>query len=134
MKALLDSTILIDLLKGDAPAVSKIEELKAGCTFYTTAVNIYEIMRGINMLKKGKETHLQAMQILLSSIIILQFDLGSSEKAAAIYSELRGRGIEIDEADYLIAGICLSNGIDMLITRNDKHFLQVKGLKTVMTY
>jgi len=132
LKVLFDTSVLIDILKGKKEAVSKVEELKEKSEFYTSSINVYEILRGIMVIKSksDQKIHMAAMDTLLTSIHILDFDIAASEKSSIIYSELRQKGIKIDEDDYLIAGICISNGIDMLITR-DRHFESVTQLKSV---
>jgi tRNA(fMet)-specific endonuclease VapC len=131
LKALLDSTVLIDLLKGEKTAIDTIEKLRKNATLYTTTVNIYEVLRGIHVFHKDKEKHLQAFRVLTSNIYILGLDLESSEKAALIYAELRTKGLEIDASDYLIAGIALTNGISTVVTRNEKHFNEIKELNVI---
>jgi predicted nucleic acid-binding protein len=134
MKIMLDTTVLIDILKGDKKATDTVDGVKADASLYTTTVNIYEMMRGIYLLpQKSREPHLKAVKALTCNLMVLGLDLEASEKAASIYAELRARGMEIDEPDYLIAGICLANGVGTLITRNEKHFGNIKGL-TVITY
>lgn len=134
MKVLLDTTALIDLLKGDVNAIAKTDDLKESAAIYTTTINLYEILRGIYLLPpKSKERHLQALKVLGSSINIIDLDMDSSDAAASVYAELRKKGVEIDAQDYLIAGACLANGISLILTRNEKHFSQINGLE-VLSY
>ena len=134
MSVLLDTTVLIDVLKGEKKAIEKIEEMGENAVLYTTVINIYEILRGIKILKKNKEKHFNALKVLIKNLHILEIDLKATEAAADIYAELRKRGVGIDEPDYLIAGACLSNGIDTIVTRNEKHFNKIKSLKRVIGY
>ncbi len=131
LKALLDSTVLIDLLKGEKSAIDTIERLRKTATLYTTTVNVYEVLRGIHVFHKDKEKHLQALRVLTGNIYVLNLDSEASEKAALIYADLRMKGLEIDPPDYLIAGIALTNGISILVTRNEKHFDAIKELSVV---
>lgn len=134
VRVLLDTTILIDILRGETRAIAKIDELRSDSALYTTTLNIYEVLRGIKTLQKDKEKHLNALNILISNINIIDFGLSAAERASEIYSELRKKGAIIDSIDYLIAGTCISNGIYVIITRNDKHFENIKELKEVITY
>lgn len=118
---MLDTIVLIDILNGDKRAETKLNQMKSNAFFYTTTINIYEVLRGIHTLKKEKGKHLLALKLLTNNLTVLDIDLAASEEAAMIYSSLRSKGIEIDEADYLIAGACMSNGIRSLMTRNEKH-------------
>jgi|GEM_PF-1097845 predicted nucleic acid-binding protein len=134
MKALLDTTALIDVLKGDESAIKVIDKIRMEAVLYTTTINIYEYLRGIMILQKDKEKHVQALNVLVSNLNILEIDLSVAGRAAEIYADLRKIGVTLDEPDYLIAGACLGNDIDIIITRNERHFEKVKGLRKVITY
>lgn len=134
LKVLLDTAALIDLLKGEKNAMAKAEELKKEAALYTTTINIYEILRGINLLPpKSKERHVQALRVLVSNLNLLDIDADAAGAAASVYADLRKKGTEIDPPDYLIAGACLANGIGLILTRNEKHFGRISGLKA-LTY
>lgn len=134
MKALFDTTTLIHTLKGDQKLKELVSELRKEYVFYTTTVNIYEVNRGIHLLERDKERRITSFAALRNNLIILPIDLFAAEEAAIIYADLQKRGITIDEHDYLIAGGCISNGIDAIITKNEKHFKEIKGLKKIITY
>ena len=132
MKILLDTTALIDLMKSDQKVIQVIERIRSDHQMYTTTINLYEIMRGIKLLNNPKN-HLQAVRLLEQNLSILFLDADSAENASDIYVQLRKKGIEINEADNLIAGIARSNGIDKILTRNEKHFRNIEKLQ-VVTY
>ncbi len=133
MKALLDSTVLIDLIKGEEKAIKKIEEIKQTSVLYTTSINVFEILKGMKMLERNRDVHLNAFEVLKNNLIIVNIDPLAAEYAAEIYADLRKKGSQINEGDYLIAGACLSNDIKYIITRNEKHFREIKNL-SVITY
>ena len=133
VKVLLDTTVLIDILRGEQLAIEKIENIRKSSTLYISSINAYEILRGVMMLQKDRERHLNALNTLISNVYVIDFDLNAAKKASEIYSELRKKGVEIDSADYLIAGCCLSSEIEAIITRNERHFEEIKKLK-VITY
>ncbi len=134
VKTLLDTTVLIDILKGDKNAIGRVEEIRKIAPIYTTTVNIYEILRGIQLLEKNKERHFQALKLLIHNINVIEITLEVAESAAIIYAQLRKNGVIIDEQDYLIAGACLSNGITSIVTKNSKHFKDIKGLERIIDY
>ena len=105
---------------------------KSKSEFYTTSVNVYDVFRGIRSLKSksDQKVHMTAFDTLLVNLQILPFDTQASEKASFIYSELRQKGVAIDENVYLIAGVYLSNGMDLIVTR-DEHFQAIGQLKVV---
>ena len=135
MKVLLDTTALIDLMRKDKNnenLVKKLEELRSkGCSFCTTVINVYEVRRGIMLMKDNLEKQLNAFRLIEMNLYVLTLDYSATEKASEIYANLRKKGKEIDEGDYLIAGVCLSNEIKTILTRNEKHFCEIGSLKVI---
>jgi predicted nucleic acid-binding protein len=134
MKVALDTTVLIDMLNEEKSAIMKIEEVRTSAALYTTSINIYEIRKGIGRIKKNREKYEEGLEAVLDNLYVLPFNPESAEKAAGIYASLANKGVFIDEADYLIGGCCLSNGIHAIITRNHKHFRSIRGFEQVITY
>jgi predicted nucleic acid-binding protein len=134
VKALLDTSVLIDILKGDKKATECVEEIRKRASLYTTTVNIYDILRGIQLLEKNREKHFQALRLLIHNINVIGIDIEVAESAAFVYAQLRKNGRAIEEPDYLIAGACLSNGISSIITKNSRHFREIKGIDNVISY
>ncbi len=132
MKLFLDSSTLIDLLKNDASAVSKIESLKATHSFYTSTLNVYEVLRGILCFEgKRKDQMLQEFGRLVSNVSVMNIDMEAAKAGALAYSELRKSGTPINEPDPLIAGAAISNGIFSIMTKNTKHFEKIKKLEVI---
>ena len=50
-----DNIYIQKILKGDKNAIGRVEEIRKIAPIYTTTVNIYEILRGIQLLEKNKE-------------------------------------------------------------------------------
>ncbi len=101
---LLDSTVLIDVLRGRA-AVERLRALRAGrgrpCT---CAVNVEEIHRG---LRRGEE---EAASQLFSGLWIVPLRDREGRLAGAWRREFAERGITLSQADCLIAAAALSAG------------------------
>lgn len=133
MKVVLDTTVLIDVIRGNEKAIQTLEELRKTGVMHTTAVNVYEVLRGIKRMEKNQEVHMNALRLLLNNLYVLPFNLEAAEITAQIYANLARKGFFIDEADYMIAGCCLGNGIGAIVTRNEKHFGKISDLK-VITY
>ena len=133
MKVLFDTTALIHMIKGDQGLREVVGGLKDNSVFYTSTINIYEVKRGIYQLERDREKRIASFAALVDNISVLFVDIPAAEYAARIYAELQRKGITIDEHDYLIAGICISNGIDTIVTKNEKHFKEIRELK-VVTY
>ena len=129
----LDSTFIIDLLRNKPNAKQKYLEIDKDL-IVTTIINLYELMSGVYLTKdKNYEKHLGVLNEFLKRINILQLSLLSVEKASKINGELSSEGKKIDDLDILTAGICLSNGCEVIVTENAKHFSRIQGLK-VETY
>jgi len=126
---ILDSTILIDLIRGKEYAIKVIDKNE---TFLTTQINMFEVIRGLFLRKVSKEKFPQVIN-LFSEIGVLPLDDKAMIKAAEISSQLYHKGNIIDDCDCLIAGIALSNGVEEIITRDAEHFKRIKGIK-VETY
>ena len=125
----LDSTLLVDLIRGKEEALKVLNKDE---TFLTTQINMFEVIRGLFLRKVSKEKFPQAIN-LFSEIRVLPLDDKAMIKAAEISSQLYHNGNIIDDCDCLIAGIALSNGINKVITRDVEHFKRIKGIK-VETY
>ncbi len=120
----LDTTFLIDLLRGREE--TKIV-LSSKDDFVTTQINMYEVLSGI-FFKGGAFKLLKARE-LFENIRVLPFDDSSVLKSAEISAALMKKGAMIDDCDCLIAGMALSKGITVIVTRSLSHFQRVVGLK-----
>lgn len=120
--------MIVDYLKGDESAKKIISKnKKAG--FYITEISIYEVLDGIYRRKSKKEFDLFIS--FISNFNIIPTTTGFALDSARIAAELRKKGITIEDSDLLIAGMMRSYGFENIITRNKKHFSQIKGIKVV---
>lgn len=93
---------------------------------WTTAVTVFEIRFGLNLLAKGrKRSRLEAAweRALAEDFAgrILSFDEPASSAAAKIASRRHRAGRAVDVRDTLIAGIATARRAD-LATGNTRHF------------
>ena len=131
-RVIIDTDILIDLLRGKAEAHTLIAELEnKGYFLSTTAVNEFELYIGVNKSKQKKEG-LLATKNLLAKLTIFPLTRRSAQKAGKIYADLEAKGQSIGTADALIAAIALTKDFDLL-TRNAVHFKKIKGLNVITT-
>lgn len=127
---LLDSSFLIDLLRDKDEAYKKLDDLKDEIALFTTSINIFEVTRGIYLMKNADKTKkLTELLKLFSSFEVLDLNIDSAIKAAEIDGTLRAQGKDINAADSLIIGIALTNKVDTIITKNRSHFERIDGLK-----
>jgi len=124
----LDSTFIIDFLRGKEEAVKKMEELRNKKVF-TTSITEYEIMLW-EYLHNLSNDKIEKAVSLLNSIPIYNFDTNAALSASLTSAELIKKGKEIEESDCMILGIILSNGCNEIIS-NDNHFKRINELKVI---
>lgn len=124
----LDSTFLIDFLRGKQKAISFLEERDVEPLF-TSEINVFELVEGAYSGKEEISRHLEKISGLLNSMIVLPFDRRAALKAGEISGKLSLEGKKIGETDCLIAGVALAHGVTEIITENKEHFERVPGLK-----
>jgi len=125
----LDSTLLIDLLRGDKAAHDLVNQNEF---LLTTQINMFEVIRGLFLRNASAQKFAEAME-LFENIRVLPLDDSGIIKSADISSTLVRQGKTIEDSDCLIAGITLSKGITTIVTKNVKDFEKIKGLE-VETY
>ena len=126
---IVDTDILIDLLRKKDYAVSLIKKLEDEVELATSAINTFELYRGAYK-SRNQEKNLASVKGLLNSLRILNTDEDSMEIAGKITASLERDGNMMDIRDLLIASIALVNGFGIL-TNNVRHFNKIKHLRVV---
>ncbi|MBS3125578.1 type II toxin-antitoxin system VapC family toxin [Candidatus Woesearchaeota archaeon] len=124
---ILDTTILIDFLRGEERAIRFVADHSP---LWTTEVNVFELFVGAylgGVVQKKKDN----AGALIERLIVLPLDRKASIKAAELASELIKKGLTVETADNLIAGIALTNGITEIVTANKSHFERFDELKVI---
>ena len=125
---LLDTTVIIDCLRGEGEAVKFLEKLAtegsvAGCCL----INIIEVYAGM----KDKEK--QATRKFLGSLEYYEVTREFAEHAGEYKREYSKRGITLSLADVTIAAVAIGNDL-ILATDNSKHYpmpeISVKQINT----
>ncbi|MGQ0623393.1 MAG: PIN domain-containing protein [Sporichthyaceae bacterium] len=115
MLVVLDSTVLIDSLRG-RPAGARVDRLwDSGDTPATTAINAEEVVRG---LRQGEQHRCDR---LLAAMEILPITEHEARMAGAWRGEYARRGVTLGQADCLIAAAAVIAHAT-LATGNPKHF------------
>ena len=123
----LDTNILVSLLKGDPSAINTIKKLEeTGVQISTTIITAYELLKGAFISSK-QDANLKKVRESLANVRVLELSLGACEEASRIYKESREKGRMIGEFDILIAAIASFND-EELITR-DEDFSAIRGIK-----
>lgn len=116
MLRVLDSTVLIDFLRGRGPAVARVAALRDhGDVPATTAINVEEVVRGL----RTRET--EAVRRLFTGLVVLPIDVRAGWQAGTWRREYSARGVTLWQADCLLAATTLIHGAT-LATGNPKDF------------
>ncbi len=126
MGIVIDTDILIDLLRNKTYAIKKIKELERNEELATTDINSFEIYFGAYN-SRNRERNILSAKGLLRNLTLFHTEEESMETAGRIFAERRARGKMIEIRDLLIAAITLQNGC-RLLTNNRGHFEGIEGL------
>ncbi len=129
MGIVVDTDVLIDLLREKDDAVKKIRELEKNEELATTDINVFELYFGAYNSNK-KDKNLSSTRGLLKNLTLLHTTEEAMETGGRIYSDMKAKGKSIDIRDVLIAAITLQNGASLL-TRNREHFERMEELVLV---
>ncbi len=124
---ILDTTAIIDLLRGSNAVINKIKELeRKNIPLVITSISVFEIWQGTKDI--ADEGKMEKIYSLLESLGSLSFDIPAAEEAGSVHSHLKKEGKIIDPEDSMIAGIAKIHH-ETILTRNIKHFQRISGLK-----
>jgi predicted nucleic acid-binding protein len=113
---LLDTTVLIDLLRGRPGAVERLRALRtAGDRPCVCAINVEELERGV------KEGEAVALVRLVDGLAVAPLGRAEGSRAGHWRRQLATRGITLSQADCLIASAAVAVGA-RLATGNPKDF------------
>ncbi|KKP61451.1 MAG: putative ribonuclease VapC [Candidatus Levybacteria bacterium GW2011_GWA2_37_36] len=123
----LDTSVIIDYLRGKEEQVTLINELKG--KLVSSYICLSELYEGI-FRSKNKN----AESTILEFFSGLSKTYGLNQKIAQEFGSLRKnlkqRGEIIEDLDIMIAATCLVYNLS-LVTLNKRHFSRVKGLDIV---
>lgn len=126
-KSLLDTSILIDFLKGEKSVVTRVEGyLDYFDGLSLSIITYYEILRGLKYI--GNKRELGDFENLMDNSELITLDREIIKKASEIYVGLKEKGELIGDADILIAASCLLKNM-VLVTDDEEHFRRIKELE-----
>jgi predicted nucleic acid-binding protein len=115
MLVLLDSTVLIDYLRG-RPIADRVDALQAsGDVVCTTGVNVEEIVRGL------RPSEITAAEQLFTGLEIIPIGAEEGWRAGEWRRDFAVRGITLSTSDCLVAAAAATSGAK-LVTGNPRHF------------
>jgi predicted nucleic acid-binding protein len=127
--ALVDTDILSEFLRGSSKVVENAEKyLQSYNAINFSIITYYEILNGL--LYKDARKQLKKFTDFAELNKVLPLTISATKQAAEIYADLKKKGQPIGHTDCLIAGIALTNRLQ-LITNNIDHFKRVPGLEIV---
>jgi predicted nucleic acid-binding protein len=121
MRLLVDSTVLIDFLRGhETVQTHRLEQgFQKGDEICYCGFVLMEVLQGI---RDGKQ--LLAVRRQFEHLTYLEDDRSTFELSATIYRELRNKGITIrNSVDCLIAAIVIQHGVHFLENDRDYKFI-----------
>ena len=121
MTALADTSVLIDYLRGIAPAIALVDAERVAGPLHASEITRLEVLGGM------RPTEEPGTRLLLDTLIWHPVDQDVAERAAGLARRWRPSHRAIDSADYAIAATVLDLGA-RLLTLNVKHFPMFPGL------
>jgi predicted nucleic acid-binding protein len=124
---ILDTNVLIDLIKNQKPAVQCLEKLREeGTSFSVTTISVFELFRGLR--KTQNDEKIGQLQSLVNSFVVYSFSIQSAQEGGLMLANLEKKGVPIDTEDCMIAGVAKTRN-EPILTRNKKHFERISGIK-----
>ncbi len=115
MSSLIDTSILIDYLRGHAGAGDLLERERTAGVLHASEITRLEVLAG---MRSAEEDDTRA---LLSTLTWHPVDIEIAEEAGALGRQWLRSHHTIDSADLAIAATAIRTGT-RLLTRNIKHF------------
>ena len=126
---ILDSTFLIDVLRGADSVEDLISDLDASGAAFVSAVTTMELFEGIH-LADPTEREQAAVETLLTDVNELPFDRECAMRAGRISADLTSAGTSVDVADVMIGATALVHERPV-VTRNVDHFDRIEGIEVI---
>lgn len=124
---LLDTCVIIDLIKGDLPTIEKLKS-KSPDLVSISMITEFELRYGLEQSSRRKSKSRGIVEAILAEINILNFGSNEAATAAQIRNQLRVHGTPIGPYDFLIAATARANDL-ILVTSNEDEFVRVEDLK-----
>lgn len=124
---MLDTDICSYIIKANPLSVTQRFERMPSGAICISAITRAELLYGI--IKTPSKKIGEKLEAFLRILRIIDFDASAAEHYAKIKATLENKGTPIGNMDMLIAACALACGAT-LVTNNQKHFSQIRGLKT----
>lgn len=128
---ILDTSFLVDVLRGNEAVTEWEEELSERGGGVVTAISVMELWEGIHRTDATEEER-QRVRRLLEEVTHAEFDHESAMLAGECSAALLSEGARIEIEDVMIAAIALQRH-EPLLTGNPDHFERIDSVD-VETY
>lgn len=122
-KYLLDTNVIIEILRGNNVVISKVESIgQSNC--FISEITIAELLYGA--VRSNNPKNFQDIQTIEQEFSVLPIR-PAFRKYAESRNLLRQKGTPIDHMDLFVASVALFNDLT-LVSHNMKHFERIEGL------
>ena len=122
MTALVDTSVLVDYLRGNREAAQVLEKERSSAPLHASEITRLEVLAGMRPAEE------EATRSLLSTLIWHPVDADIAEEAGTLGRQWLRSHHNIDGADLAIAATAIHTG-SRLLTRNFRHFPMFTGLQ-----
>jgi len=127
MVYLLDTCVIIDLIRGDESTVD-IMKSTAPNQVAISSITEFELRYGLEKAANLKNRSRIIVEEILAEINTLNFTSNEAIVAAKVRNRLRQKGTPIGPYDVLISATALVNNL-VLVTSNEKEFNRIEELE-----
>lgn len=126
---LIDTDICVHYLRGDKDYVEILKNMR---NLHISTATLAELFYGV--FKSGNpKKHKIALTKFLFSIHVLDFDFAIAHKFGKIKSELKKKGLPVQDFDVVNASFSTTYDLTLL-TNNIKHYKNIEGIKIESIY
>jgi len=127
-KYFIETSVIIDFLRGKSKAIEDIENLEGELT--SSFVCLAELYEGIYRVKEKNKAEKSVLSFFTGLSHVYSLDQDIAKNFGQIRAELKREGKVIEDLDILLAATCLAHNL-VLVTYNLKHFQRVKGIEVL---
>lgn len=123
---LLDTSIIIDYLRGDASMIALLNNLRGEIT--SSTICLAELFEGVYRDKNKKQARKIIRDFFTTLSAVYEVNQEVAEKFGELRAELKKEGNVIEDIDIFIAATSIVHDA-ILVTKNKKHFSRIKNLE-----
>lgn len=125
----LDTSAVIDVFKGEEKIKQFFDNNKEPLAI--TIMSYLELFFGLDPENPKHKEEGKYYNEFFNGIYNIDLTKDACEEASKIFWNLKREGKSIEQFDCVIAAILVTNGINKILTRNSKHFDNIKELRVI---